>query len=371
MHPFVEKLAKQWEPARWRNAIVLVAVSGGADSVALLRGLAAVRHAGRGRLVVGHFNHGLRGSESDADAAFVAELSRQLSLEAYWGHAASRAASSADNSDQTNTGNVPLRPIHCPEAEARDDRYRFLRQTAQRIGARYVATGHTADDQAETVLQRMLRGTGLAGLAGIRRVRQLAPGVALIRPLLEFRRAEARAYLSAISQPFRDDSTNADMQFTRNRIRHELLPHLAERYNRCVVEALTRLGQQAAESQSVIESLVVDLLNQCSPEWREAEVTIDCSPLAGTPRLLVRGLLTSLWKHQNWPQGAMTYRKWDELAELAVAQPSDRPATKLSLPGNIRAERRGSMLVLRKAHPEPGFSHHQEHHGGTEDTERL
>lgn len=351
MHPFVEKLARHWEPARWRNAIVLVAVSGGADSVALLRGLAAVRHAGRGRLVVGHFNHGLRGSESDADAAFVAELSRQLGLEGHGGHAAPRSAPPTDNQGETDASSIRLRPIHCPEAEAREDRYRFLRETAGRIGARYVATAHTADDQAETVLQRMLRGTGLTGLAGIRRVRQLAPGVALIRPLLEFHRGEAREYLSAIGQPFRDDSTNADLRFTRNRIRHELLPHLAERYNPRVVEALTRLGQQAAESQSVIESLAVDLLNRCSPEWHEAEVTIDCSALAGTPRLLVRGLLTSLWKHQNWPQGAMTCRKWDELAQLAATQPSDRQAAKLSLPGNIRAERRGSTLVLRQAKP--------------------
>jgi tRNA(Ile)-lysidine synthase len=337
MDVFEEKLAQHWPPEGWRDAIVLVAVSGGADSVALLRGLAAVRQPGRGRLVVGHFHHGLRGAEADADAQFVVALAAQLGLDCHCGQARDAVADTSPDDRRRRS-----------EAHAREARYRFLRELASRLGARYVATGHTADDQAETVLHRILRGTGLAGLAGIRRVRQLVPGVALIRPLLPFRRSETQGYLTARAQPSRCDSSNVDLRFTRNRIRHELLPHVAEWYNPRAVEALIRLARQAADSQRVIEALVEELRERCAPAFRETEVAFDCSPLAGVPRLLVRELLTHLWRQQSWPRGAMTYEKWEWLAEVATS-PTGAQLAKLTLPGNIRAERSGDQLVLRRA----------------------
>jgi tRNA(Ile)-lysidine synthase len=105
-----------------------------------------------------------------------------------------------------------------------------------------VATGHTANDQAETVLLRLLRGTGFARLAGIRQHRQLLPGVSLVRPLLSVSRDQAREYLESLGQGYRDDSSNSDLRFTRNRVRHELLPHLADQDNPGIVNALTRFA---------------------------------------------------------------------------------------------------------------------------------
>jgi tRNA(Ile)-lysidine synthase len=170
----VEKpMIQAWPPDCWCDVTTLVAVSGGPDSVALLRAMVAVRRPGAGRLIVAHFNHGLRGQQSDDEEHFVRELSARLGLACDVG----RAAPAADSGGWTS------------EESARRTRYAFLRDVAAQRGARYVATGHTADDQAETVLHRILRGTGIGGLSGIRRHRQLLHGVSLVRPLLAVRRS--------------------------------------------------------------------------------------------------------------------------------------------------------------------------------------
>ncbi len=227
-------LAAAWPPRQWADLTVLAAVSGGADSVAMLRALVAVKPPGDGRLVVGHLNHRLR-EDADADERFVAELSGRLGLECCCGR--------LEPASLTEAG----RGL---EAAAREARYRFLRTTAERLGARYVACGHTADDQIETVLHRILRGTGIAGLAGMPAAR-LSEAVTLVRPLLGARRSELLEYLDRIGQPYRQDRSNLDRRFTRNRLRHDLLPHLAEHYNPAVGDALLRLARLAGEIQEV------------------------------------------------------------------------------------------------------------------------
>lgn len=335
--PFEEKLAEAWPPSEWRDVTVLVAVSGGADSVALLRGLAAIRKPGDGRILIAHFNHGLRGDESDADEAFVTRLCGQLDLSYEIG----RAAPTSGRSDSE--------PPETSEADAREWRYGFLQQTAANVGARFVATAHTADDQAETILHRVLRGTGVTGLAGIRPYRQLIAGVAIVRPMLSFRRTEVIDYLSEIEQDYSEDSTNADLRFTRNRLRHELLPQIAQRFNPNVVEALTRLGSMAGDVQTLLDELVAEMAERCITENLVDAVTIDCRTLRHANGFLVRHMLMSIWGEQGWPQQAMGYDKWDQVAELAVAEKPVKPGTKIILPGNIMAERKSGMLVLLAA----------------------
>ena len=231
--PLEEKLANAWSPQAWADVSVLVAVSGGADSVALLRGLWALKHGGVGQLLVAHFNHRLRGEESDADEEFVCRLARKLGLGFECGRLESAAMEACSDGI---------------EEAARSQRYQFLTDTAEKSAARYVVCAHTEDDQIETVLHRILRGTGIAGLSGIPRCRRLSPAVTLIRPLLEVRRVELVDYLASLGQAYREDSSNLDRRFTRNRIRHDLLPQLAEHYNPGVGEALRRLGHLAGES---------------------------------------------------------------------------------------------------------------------------
>src|SRR5262245_32292513 len=205
------QLAAGWPPEAWRDVTILVAVSGGADSVALLHALAQLRTAGEGRLIVAHFNHRLRGAESDGDQAFVEELAARLGLAVVIGR---------------RDGGTDERPDAADEESLRESRYAFLRLESGVHGARYVATAHTADDQVETVLLNILRGTGLAGLAGIPRVRPLAEATTLIRPLLGVSRGEILGYLASLDQPFREDASNRNLEYTRNRVRHELLPLL-------------------------------------------------------------------------------------------------------------------------------------------------
>ena len=338
------RIASAWPAADWRDVHVLVAVSAGPDSVAMLRALWTLkqREGGRGTLYVGHLNHQSRGAESDADQQWLERLCHQLGTPLEVGRA-DPAALAAEQGDGW-------------EAAARRARYDFLDLTAQRIGARWLAVAHTADDQVETALHRVLRGTGLAGLAGMPRTRPLSPTVTLVRPLLDVRRTEVLEYLAAIGQGFRLDSTNDDRRFTRNRLRHELLPLLRADYNAQTDEALTRLVQQAGEAQQVIASLVDDLVERCvrmEPVSKGgsagcSRIRIACGPPADEPPLLVRELCKAAWSAAGWPLQSMGFDQWQQLAELVQGA----AATPVDLPGGIHAQIRDGSVELSRPAPQ-------------------
>jgi tRNA(Ile)-lysidine synthase len=324
---FLPKLAGAFPPASWQEVTVVVAVSGGADSVALLRGLAELKgSSGAGRLIAAHYNHRLRGAESDADEVFV----RQLAME--W-----------DVPLEVSKSRLPLNSAGDGiEAAARAARYEFLTETAHRVGARYLVTAHTADDQVETVLQRILRGTGIGGLAGIPRARELSPGISLMRPLLSVTRDEVLAFLGSLGQPFREDSSNNSLQFTRNRLRHELLPHLERDYAPSLRTSLLRLSRLAEENQEFLTSLLAPFL--AGVQHRGDSLVLNCTALAPLHRHLLRELLLSVWSGQHWPQQDMALAKWDQLAAL-IQLPATSVVVQI-LPGGIRAERVGEELRL-------------------------
>jgi tRNA(Ile)-lysidine synthase len=330
MLPLESELAAQLRAHDWQAVTSLVAVSGGADSVALVRGLsrAWVHESGEfsGRLILVHFNHRLRGAASDADACFVAHLAAELGLEAVIGI--------ADESALRDQG-------ESLEAAARDARYRFFEATANERGARYLFTAHTANDQAETILHRILRGTGLDGLAGIPRVRALSPLTTIVRPLLDVTRAEVLGYLSSIGQTYCEDATNTDPRFTRNRIRHELLPQLAEQYNPQIDAALLRLGQLAGEAQACIWKQL-QALQQRAVRTAADGIHVSCDLLTSEDPYLVRQLFIELWQQQGWPLQPMTFEKWRQLADFARS-----PGTgSLEMPGKVRVQKNGAELRL-------------------------
>lgn len=221
-----------------RGARVLAAVSGGADSVALAWLLAEL--AGHGALMlagIGHLNHQLRGKAADADEAFVAALAARLRV--------SFRSSRADVAALAEERGESI------EAAARRARYAWLTEAAADLGATHIATGHTLDDQAETVLLRLLRGAGSRGLSGIRATRGT-----LIRPLLDCRRDDVRGYLAARGETFREDASNADISIPRNRLRHELLPVIA-RIAPGGVDALARTASLAADDEDVLLALAI------------------------------------------------------------------------------------------------------------------
>jgi tRNA(Ile)-lysidine synthase len=333
LHHFEKRLGDAWPPAAWRDLSVLVAVSGGPDSVALLRALRRLKEgddgaAGTGRLVVGHVNHRLR-PEADADEAFVRELARSLGVPCEAAHLDKSALDLRDGL----------------EAAARDARYRLLGDIAQRLGARYVVTAHTADDQAETILHRIVRGTGLAGLSGMRRARPLSPAATLLRPMLAIGRAEVEAYLAELQQPYCLDATNDELHFARNRLRHELLPLLEQRFNPQVKAALLRLAQLAGEAQGVIDGLVQELHARSVNVEPDGGVLVDYRRLQQEPPYIVRELFAHIWRSRGWPQQAMGYDEWDRLAAL-VAGPPRGVIVQHTFPGGITARRTADTLSL-------------------------
>jgi tRNA(Ile)-lysidine synthase len=216
---------------------VAAAVSGGADSVALLELLIEARDRLGIVVSVAHFNHRLRGEESDADGHFVEELAVAKDVPFF--------SACAETLHDANV-----------EARARQDRYRFFEKLVRDGCVGKVATAHTADDQAETVLARLLRGGGPAGLAGILPV--VRDGV-VVRPLLEVRRGELRAWAEARGLTWREDSSNLDRRFLRNRIRQDLLPQLERDYNPGIVNVLSHTAEVARAEESHWQKQIEDL----------------------------------------------------------------------------------------------------------------
>jgi tRNA(Ile)-lysidine synthase len=206
----------------------VVGVSGGPDSTALL-----VAAAPRRPVVAAHFNHALRGAEADADAAFVAELAGRLGVPFV-----------------TEKADPPAGP---DENTARKARYDFLTRVARSRGSSVVAVAHTADDQAETFLMRLIRGSGTLGLGAMAPSRRLAEGVLLVRPFLSVTRAEILAYLQKKRVAYRIDATNYDTARLRARIRAELLPQLRT-YNPRIVEVLCRTAAHLREDEKLLRA---------------------------------------------------------------------------------------------------------------------
>lgn len=334
-----------WPLNRRQDLTLLVGVSGGADSVALLRLIVAARppDSNAARTIAVHVNHGLRGEASTEDQRFVETLSASLGVACIVGHVAPQTIAASEGDGL--------------EAACRAARYEFFRHTAERLGARYLAVAHTADDQAETILHHILRGTGLAGLAGMSKFRPLTEAVTLARPLLDVRRSEIIAYLASLGQTWREDATNRESKFTRNRLRNDLLPLLAREYNADISAALVRLGDQAREAHDAIRQSAEQLAELCATTNAStgATVTVDCGPLASVNRHVVRELFVTIWRGQNWPRQAMGFAEWDALAAMALealTTPAGQPSAARMLPGEITATRTGSILQLKRRREE-------------------
>lgn len=248
------KLERKLKAALRRLGLVeapslLIAVSGGADSISLLDALMRLKNHGKlpARISVAHLNHQLREKESDEDEDFVFQLARQNDLECFIERCAVAEITRGEK------GNL--------EATARRLRYDFLARAAQACGAGVVLTAHIQDDQAETILMRLLRGTSAEGLRGILPIRELEPSVKLMRPMLAVTRAEVIEHCEQHQLKFRTDSSNNLPDFTRNRIRQELLP-LMQSFNPRSNEALARFAWLLSEDQEVLQQISLQILSE-------------------------------------------------------------------------------------------------------------
>jgi tRNA(Ile)-lysidine synthase len=259
-----------------------IAVSGGADSVALLRILLELRQELGIVLSAVHFNHQLRGNESEADQQFIADLAHRHKLELHLG--------SADVAAHARSHHLST------EAAARELRYRYFRQLLEEKKLNRIATGHTLYDQAETVLLRLIRGAGTRGLAGIYpRLLFEDSGSSIIRPLLSSRRKLLETYLAELGQEWREDSSNRDLRHARNRVRHGIVPRLERTLNPSVRENLAEAADIARAEEEYWQCEVARILPEV---WQTDRRTLNPVELAklslALRRRLVRAAAESL-----------------------------------------------------------------------------
>jgi len=308
---------------------VLVACSGGADSTALLLALLELSGEYDLRIAVAHFNHRLRRA-SDQDERFVIQLARKLGLPVYVKREDIRAWA--------------LKHGQNIEEAGRERRYKFLKDTAGRVGARKIATGHTLSDQAETVLMRLLRGTGPRGLEGI------APCVdnLIIRPLIDVERREVEAYLRSNETPHREDESNRNLGYLRNRVRRRLIPYLEKSFEPKIVRHLGTLAEICREEEKVWAGLC-GAEEERSIIRRKGTVFLDARRLSALPpgsgRRLVRAFLAAV----KGDLRRFTFRDIEAVRLLAEQKEA-------ALPGNLFLSReRGLISVKEKTKPAPRF----------------
>jgi len=312
---------------------VAVAVSGGGDSVALLLLLLEMRETLGATVLVAHFNHHLRPQEADEDERFVRRLASDFGLACIVAHG-------------KNLAGPARRPGTNVEAEARAQRYAFFHELVSQGRATRVATGHTVDDQAETVLGRLARGSGLRGLAGIHPV--LGP---VVRPQLDLRRKELREYLTMRGQAWREDATNLDTSRLRARIRHKLLPIWEAEFGPSAVVNLARLAELARNDEALLEEQMGNRFPRpVRPE--EAPVTLEVGEILDPqPRIKDRDARQA-WASRLVRRAAGQVKRdmlgltADHVSSVLDLAQRGTSGSKLELPGGIVVERVLNRLIF-------------------------
>ena len=306
-NPFIQKFIRNLkdnliiEP----NSKILVGVSGGVDSVALLDALNCIKHYFSFEIAIAHLNHLLRGEESDADEEFVKGVAEKYGLLLFL--------------QRTNVKEFAEKYSLNLEEGARIVRYDFFRRASQSFSAKYIATAHNSNDQAETVLFNLFRGTGIAGLRGIAEKIEISKGLFLIRPLLNFTREEIQNYATLRGLSWREDSSNKSLQYVRNRIRLQLIPLLQNDFNPNVLENLNRTAKLACEVQRVVSNQIQSLYEKFVSERNSKEIELNLQGLQLFDDFFIGELLREIAR-RNF-NVLLTFEKIKELKKLFNATP--------------------------------------------------
>lgn len=322
---------------------ILAACSGGCDSTGLILSLQEIVQLNprtNWKLHVGHFNHRLRGKESDGDQEFVRKLAEKLKLPFHAGAADVRRLKREEGLSLEEAG--------------RKARYEWLTQTAIGIGAQKIALAHTLDDQAETILHRILRGTGLRGLRGIMAIRRLSRKHDLfaIRPLIETEREEIARYLRDRNQTFRTDSSNADLSMTRNRIRSVLIPMLEKEFNPRVKMALVKLGQTSGSFYILLREIADEVYENAKMLSPEGEVCLSVEEFRKLPPAIQTLIIDKAVKSVL---GVLPHLNFEHYLEIIALCGEQAFSKAVRLPKGLEARRESYVLRIcrPKAAPPP------------------
>ncbi len=322
---------------------VLLAVSGGADSVAMTHLLHRLSGQLELALFLAHFNHRLRGQEAEEDALFVERLGRDLGLTVFAGR-------------EDVSGLARRRKLGLQEA-ARQARFDFLEKTAAHVGCRVIALAHNLEDQAETLLLRLFAGAGLKGLGGMAPVRPIREGspIQIIRPLLGVSRAEIEAFLEGEGLAFRTDSSNLKAGYRRNRLRLKTMPHLRRNYNPALSRVLARTSDQLRQDSEYLEELAARVydraVKQGTPDPAAAGlVVLDLAILGSQPRPLVTRVLARAFRLASVGRFEL---EADHLDALIRLMEGDNPSASVDLPGRVRAVREYGKLTFEAGATRP------------------
>jgi len=307
---------------------VVAAVSGGPDSLALLYALYHIREALNFTLHVAHLDHKFRGVESAKDALFVKEHAHKLGL--------------AFTLEATDVPQLVRESKLSAETAARKARYEFYERVAAEVGASKIALGHNADDQAETVLMRLLRGSGARGLSGIPRIREGK----YIRPLLSTPRSEIEGFLSGLNLSPRQDASNEQPIYLRNKIRLELLPLLESEYNPSIKKALNRTAELLRSEDDYLDRMAHKSLNDCMINRQDGLIDIDIPKLkkqdvALQRRLLRHGIASVI--------GNLRDIGFEHIESILPLISSRQPSRSLSLPHNLDITKSYDKLTICKS----------------------
>jgi len=310
-----------------RHDRVLVGLSGGADSVALLQSFLALRKEYSLDIIIAHLDHKFRGEESKGDRKFCEDLSKKLNLEI--------ASEEIDVSKISKEKGISF------EEAARFERYDFFIRECKKKNIKKIAVAHNKDDQAETVLMRVIRGAGMAGLGAMNPVKDMA-GFTIIRPLIEVSREEIEGFIKENKLSFRHDSSNDKVIFTRNRVRRELIPYLEKNFNPNVKEILVNMAENMRIENDFLERFSKRKFNSVS-RIKNGSVSIDLKKFKKQPEAVRKRILRDALRHVKGDLRRFTYRHWREMEDLIDKRPVN---SKVDLPLGINVTKGKNLIFI-------------------------
>lgn len=312
-----------------KGEAVVVSVSGGPDSTSLLFALNSLKKEFNIELYCAHFNHRIRGRESDQDEEYVRNLARRLRIPF--------AAESKDTKAFAKKNKFSL------EQAARELRYDFLLRTAKGMGADKIATGHTRDDQAETLLMRLLRGSGLRGLRAIPPARRLSSKITVIRPFIDTSRKDINAYLKTKKIKARLDSSNTKTVFLRNRLRNKLIPHIEQYYSKQFKDILARTASVMSADYEYLLKQQTNAFKRIASFKKDKCVSIPLKSFNSLDLSLKMGIVRLAIKSIKGDLRSIDYKHWEGIEKLIL---KGKVNSLVHLPGGLCVRRRANSIVF-------------------------